>query len=160
MHLAGIRPLPFSERGFEIQTQKFPAPLCSASFYTSPPTASPTKCAAINPPPLMGTKGQPLIIHSGCQTMLAGRYAGWGGYLLNNSGFRIRFPRRRKKGAARRFRCLWRSYLRAGALCHFLADLGRHSSGITGGTEGGGGLVFLRYLQAPPPPRRESESNS
>lgn len=26
----------------------------------------------------MGTKGQPLIIHSGCQTMLAGCYLGWG----------------------------------------------------------------------------------
>lgn len=31
-----------------------------------------------NPSPLMGPKGQPLIIHLGCQTMLAGCYLGWG----------------------------------------------------------------------------------
>lgn len=41
-------------------------------------TASLTEYGAIKLLPLMGTKGQPLIIHSECQTMLVGCYLGWG----------------------------------------------------------------------------------
>lgn len=40
--------------------------------------AAHTKYGAINLSPLMRTKGQALIIHSGCQTMPAGCYLGWG----------------------------------------------------------------------------------
>lgn len=50
-------------------------------LYTIPShclTATPTKHGTISLSPLMGTKGQSLIIHSGCQTMLAGCYLGWG----------------------------------------------------------------------------------
>lgn len=41
-------------------------------------TSNSTRYGYFNPSPPMGTKGQPLIIHPGCQTMLAGCYLGWG----------------------------------------------------------------------------------
>lgn len=53
----------------------------SLFLYTAPSVrlkASATKYGAINLSPLMGTKGHSLIIHLGCQTMLAGCYLGWG----------------------------------------------------------------------------------
>lgn len=56
-------------------------------------TASPRRNGAINLSHLMGTKGQSLIIHSGCQTVLAGCYLGWGRPIELFKG-RILFPQK------------------------------------------------------------------
>lgn len=72
-----------------LESQPVPQSLANSFFFRKilvPPhsrfpnrlAASPTKYGAINLSPLMGTKGQSLIIHPGCQTMLAGCYLGWG----------------------------------------------------------------------------------